>query len=353
MRNLLLLSLILAVLVSILLIYWVNKPTYVDTYADVELTKFAVKDPQKVLGRIFLVDRQNNQALFEKQEDGSWLYTNKVTGKSYRPSQNAFDNMMEAIARIQARNRVPKISVESVKLGIAKIGVKVELYDEQNNRMRTYYIGGPADASTGNFAIMEGSDIPYVVNMRNFQGTLDTRFTARERSLRDKTILSIPPKQLKFLELEYLDPDQRPFSFRIEPKGQKNYAISQLFPQGETYKKIKTDFVETYLEEYERVAAEKIIYDEALRDSILQTKTFAKIRYQLRGEDPQSVAIYPLINPDYDRGDGRRGLRQRLLRYYIYVDDAHFFLGQDLVLNELFREYKYFFEDAVPKEAQD
>jgi hypothetical protein len=189
-------------LITLLVVNYIGKKEK-DTFADVEFTQFAVENPQKNLKRIFLADRENNIALFEKQSNGSWTYTNKTTGLTYLPNPNALNNLLETIEKVRVRNRVPNPSIKSVLRGIGTIGVKVELYDMSNKKIRTYYIGGPADGGQATFAVVEGSETPYVVNIPNFAGTIDTRFTVKESALRDKAIVRHNSKDIEKMKVEY------------------------------------------------------------------------------------------------------------------------------------------------------
>jgi hypothetical protein len=350
MKRLIILLLVLIGLSTAAYFLWKGSTSssYKDTFADVEHTQFAVENAKEVLGRIFLADREGNQALFEKGDDGQWVYTNKVTGKSYRPSPNALGNLLEAIEKVRARNRVPKASKMSVLKGIGTIGVKVELYDQANKLIRTYYVGGPADAGQATFAVMDGSEIPYVVYIPSFAGTIDTRFTAKEKRLRDKSIVRLNPDKLEMVQVEYLDPMQRPYSFKLEIKSKGKYEVEALYenPYIKTTPetKVKNDHVEAYLDDFRVFGAERHIYDKNFRDSILRTSPFARVSYQLKGKELEEFSIYPLINPNFDRGDGRPGIRQKVQRYYVDVDEDHFYMAQDLVMRKALRPFDFFME---------
>lgn len=344
MKKIILLLAILLGLIFTVYWFWPKGAAYTDTFANAEHTQFAVEKAPEVLGRIFLADRAGNQALFERQPDGSWLYTNKVSGKTYRPSVSAFHNMMQTIERIRARNRVPNMSVKSVLRGIAAIGIKVELYDRSNKRIRTYYVGGPADGGQGTFAIVEGAEIPYVVYIPNFVGSIDTRYTAKEINLRDKAFVRVNSKELEMVQVEYFDPIQRPYSFKINQKGSKG-EVSPLYTTAASNAKVKQDHIDIFLKDFEIIAAEAIIYEPTIRDSILKTAPFAKVSYKTKKSvEPSSFTLYPVLNPNYDRGDGRPGVRQKITRYYIDAGDDNFLLGQELVIQKLLRPYDFFLE---------
>jgi hypothetical protein len=339
---------LLSVLLIVLGIFYFGGNYYKDTFASVEFTQFAVEQPQKTLKRIFLADRENNLALLEKQNDGSWKYTNKTSGKTYNASPNAINNLLETIEKVRVRNRVPNPSIKTVLRGIGTIGVKVELYDMNNKKIRTYYVGGPADGSQGTFAVVEGSDIPYVLNVPGFNGTIDTRFTAKEPALRDRAIVRHNTKDLESMQVEYFAPEQRPYSFKLElgvnAKVKPLYSDKE-FPQSS----LRKDYVDIYLSDFNVLSAEMILYKKELRDSIIKTPPFARVSYKYKGKNEEkTMTLYPVINSSYDRGDGMQGNRQKLIRYYVDIDEDNFFLTQDIVIQKLLRPYEFFFNNVSP-----
>jgi hypothetical protein len=345
----LLAAIVLVILLVAVAFFYFYRNTYKDTFASVEFTQFAVEKPREVLKRIFLADRENNLALLEKQKDGSWTYTNKTSGKKYNANPNAINNLLETIEKVRVRNRVPNPSIKTVLRGIGTIGIKVELYDIDERKIRTYYIGGPADGGQGTFAVVEGSEIPYVLNIPGFNGTIDTRFTAKEAALRDRAIVRHNSKDLESMQVEYFSPEQRPYSFKLELANKTMvkplYATKEL---GEN--RLRKDYVDIYLSDFNVLASEMIIYDKKVRDSIIKMPPFAKVTYKYKGKEKKNeLTLYPVINPSYDRGDGQQGNRQKLLRYYVDIDEDNFFLTQDIVMQKLLRPYEYFFDNQTVK----
>jgi hypothetical protein len=342
-RNLLIAFAALSILVIATLIVYFSRNSYKDSFASDEFTQFAVENSKEVISKIFLADKDNNQALLVKDKDGIWNYTNKVSGEKFRANPNAINNLLETIEKVRVRNRVPNPSVKSVLRGIATIGIKVELYDFNNKKIRTYYIGGPADGGQGTFAVVEGSNAPYVLNIPNFVGTVDTRFNPKENALRDRAIVRHNSKDLQNIEVEYYSPEQRPYSFKLDLS--KKTEVSPLFATQKTNKPLKKEYVDIYLDGFNVLASEMIIENPAVRDSIVKTAPFAKISYQYKSKPGiKSLTLYPLINPNSDRGDGEVGIRSKILRYYVNTDDNKFYLTQDIVMQKLLRPYEYFFD---------
>jgi len=344
MKNKILLSIFILLALATIYLLWM-KFFAKDNFAKVEFTQFAVENAKEEVTKIFLADRENNVALLEKQKDNLWSYTNVASGKKYIANPNAMNNLIETIEGIRVRNKVPQVGIKNVLRGIGTIGTKVEIYNRYNSKLRTYYIGGPADGGQGTFAVMEGSAIPYVVNIPHFAGTIDTRFNAKEPALRDRAIVRHNTADIEFMQVEYQSPEQRPYSFSIQTTP--NYSVSNLFgPQNIDNKKLRKDYVDIYLESFNVLYAEMILYNKELRDSIIRTAAFAKISYKYKNSEKiNNFTIYPVINPSYDRGDGQPGLRQKLMRYYVDVEEDKFFLTQDIVMQKLLRPYEYFFDN--------
>ena len=103
--------------------------------------------------------------------------------------------------------------------------------------------------------------------------------------------------------------------------------------------------VDTYLEDFETIFAEKILYNKPLRDSILTTRPFAIVRYKARyHNEAQTFRLYSLYNPKADRGDGQAGHRQKIQRYFVDINENNFFLAQHLVIRKILWGYSFFFK---------
>lgn len=317
------------------------------TYTNNDVSSFHIED-LSVVGKIFLADRAGNQALLTL-EKGTWMYTNPINKKRYRARPDALRNLLETITSIRARNPVSKPAVENVVKTLATTSNKIEIYDKSDNLLKTYYIGKDADEGKGTHMIMEGAERPYIVDIPSFIGSVHTRYIVSEQDWRDKAIFRVNPKQVEYIQLEYQDPSQVAFSFKITRLQEDQYEVSTL---NEQTKKIdislfNNDNAATYFEDFNNVAAEKIIKDKQLRDSIITMPPFLILSYKLKQKsEAESFRVYSIYNPGADRGDGNPGHRQKLQRYYIDIDENNFFLVQHLVFRRLLWGYEFFFRKA-------
>jgi hypothetical protein len=59
-------------------------------------------------------------------------------------------------------------------------GRKVELYNKEGKRFKTYYVGGPSNDMEGTFMMMENSNNPYVTHLQFLDGFLTDRYLIAE-----------------------------------------------------------------------------------------------------------------------------------------------------------------------------
>jgi hypothetical protein len=257
--------------------------------------------------------------------------------------------LLQTITRIRVREPVNKAAMENAVKSLASKATKVELYDKDGNQLRVYYVGAMTSGATGNLVIMQDSDQPYVGYIPNFQGTIDTRYIVEEEVLRDKAFIRVEPKDIEFIQVAYQDPIQQKESFRITQKSLGKYEVTPVYesttPQPASY--LNQANAETFFEDFDVIAAEKIIYDKMQRDTVITTNPFVILTYKASyHNEPQVLRIYSLFNPTADRGDGDPGHRQKIQRYFVDINEDNFFLTQHMVMRSLFWSYSYFFQNA-------
>lgn len=330
--------------------FWkINNPGVVkDTYSENLHTMFALANTDQV-DRVFLVDRFGNEALLERVEDLNWTYTNKVTKKKYRANPSAVYMLLETLRKVRTREPINKAAMGNAIKALASKATKVEIYDKEKNKLRAYYVGPMTNGGTGNLIIMEGAEQPYVGYIPNFQGTIDTRYITTEKDWRDKAIFRNDVEALEFVQVEYPAEIQKTQSFKLTKSSAGKFSVAPLDPSAPVYaqEQVNQDNAATYFEDFDVVAAEKIIdkKNKHIRDSIITTTPFAIITYKASyHNEAQVLRVYSLYNPTADRGDGAAGHRQKIQRYFIDIDEDNFFLGQHMVLRSMFWGYEFFFQ---------
>lgn len=301
---------------------------------------FAVEDIGQVY-KIFIADREGGRTTLERK-DGYWLYNG-----DYKARSTVMEPLLQAIQNMRIKYKPPQASVKNMVEALATQGLKVELYGKNGQKLKSYYLGGATADERGAFAIIDGAEQPYVVELPAWEGNVTVRFAHKGDEWRDKRIFSEEPENIQSVSIEY--PRQRDLSFRLEATAD-GYEAKPFF---ETTPLISRPYregsVETFLAKFESLSAEEFINNHPDRDSILQLVPFSIITLVNKQGDTTQARFYPIIPEKYISQDIKTGgiieVSSDIERYYVSLDDRDLLLAQHLVLREAFWSYGSFFQD--------
>lgn len=290
--------------------------------------------------KIFIADRKGNKTTLTRNGD-HWIYNGK-----YRARQNPVDNILDAIERIRIKFLPPKAAIPTIIKNLSSDGIKVELYQDSDTPVRTYYVGGMTNDEEGTHMIMEGSENPYVMHIPSWQGGLRARFLLKGDDWRDRGIFRENPEKVKIVTVNY--PKQKNQSFKLT-NNNGDYQVDPLYP---TTKKITKTLqkgrVEGFLYSMENVQAESFINEFAKRDSIASLLPFCSVKVERTDGSFLEADFHPLFHYN---GDGnivrdKYGTAEApvIERYHVNTSDGDFILGQHRNFKKLFWAYESFYE---------
>jgi hypothetical protein len=255
-------------LVVILLIaaIWLFMSRKDSTISD-ELREFAVKDTASIT-RIFMADKSGMKVDLVKQDDGSWQVNKKFTA---RP--DAIVNLLSTIRNVEVRSPVAKAAYNNVIKSLAAKGVKIEIYN-QDDQVRVYYVGGPTQDQMGTFMYIENSTVPFITHIPGFDGYLTPRYIVNESDWKMKVVFRHAPDQIKSLIV--VDRERPAFGFKIE-KNDDNFHVFD--SQGKVVPDVSQDKVIDYLNSYRSLnyEMEERSLNASQKDSLLKTTPFRTI----------------------------------------------------------------------------
>ena len=111
----------------------------------------------------------------------------------------------------------PQAAVPQAVKDLAAHGIKVELYDRNNEKLKAYYVGGMTSNERGTYMIMEEAEQPYVMHIPSWEGGLRVRYWLSDMDWEDRTIFGYKPEEINSVSVEY--PRQKNKSFKLEQKG--------------------------------------------------------------------------------------------------------------------------------------
>lgn len=246
---------------------------------------FAVKDIHSI-SKIFLASRSKNPILLEKI-NGVWMVNNK-----YKAAENPLKNLLHTLRDIRMQSIPSKGHVKSIMEGIAVYGIKVELYDSDGKKIKTFYIGGTTQQEYGTYFFMEHGTQPYIMEIPHFAGNLRERFDLDEMDWRDKTVFDFTFTRVESIQLDY--PLQSDSGFRIV-KEENEYGIYSPSNNNSKKKLMANQEFKNYLNHFENIGAEAIQNDHPIKKEIAKLQPYCIISVQLTGQSSATTyRFYPI-----------------------------------------------------------
>ena len=328
---------VLVLLLAVFLIlglgaYYLSSENEVKTSLIDEDWKFAVEDIDAI-ERVFIANREGKKVDIKRNGD-EWIYNDR-----WKARQNAVDNLLSTITRVDLRERPNKAAISQIVNGIASQGVKVEVYGKDNVALKKYYVGGMTFDERGTHMIMDGSDNPYIVHLPYWEGNLRSRYFMDDKNWRDKTVFSFEPNEIQSLSMDY--PKNRSNSFAINRQGE-NWNVEPLYKG--TRKKttsVDIDAIDEYLAYYKSLGAEAIENDFEKRDSVTAITPFCIVKIEKTNGTKKVVNIHPL---DYTFAEPGESTEYERYLADMNNKDKDLLLIQHIVFQKIFWGYEYFFK---------
>ncbi len=306
--------------------------------------KLAVKDTNDI-GKVFMADRYGNQAILERKGDG-WMYTNKANGLESVANDESISLLLKSLSEIRIRSKVPRNAEQTAVREMSGESTKIEVYSTSGKLLRTYYVGRNAVNDIGSYTMVEGEEIVYISFIPGEPGELMPRFSALERTWRDKKLFRYK-KTPKSIKLEYLLPGQEQYGLLASREGE-SYSVKPLNPSANF---AAADFqellVKDYFTLYRSIGAETIVDDKFRRDSlVLSSKPFCKISV-VDHEGKLKTAQFNALEMDPIRDDGIVSVRGQIQRFVVLVNEGeNVMVMQQRVVGKLFQSAGYFYGKA-------
>jgi hypothetical protein len=216
---------------------------------------------------------------------------------------------------------------------LATRNTKVEVY-HQKKLLKTIYVGGPTQDQMGTFMMLEGSSVPFVVDIPGFTGYLTTRFFVEEKAWRSTEIFKYNFNDIKAISVD--NPDIPNASFRLLNSGNNQYSV--LSPAGNVLPGIiDTVGVRFYISQFEKVNFEFFAdsIPQRTRDSLLAAKPYRKLTLEDKAGKIRKITAW--LRPANGKVDAEgNSLVWDDERMWALVDEHSWVVIQFYVFNSLF-----------------
>ena len=164
-------------------------------------TKIVVENLNDIQ-KIFLVDMKGNEITLKK-DGNKWLLNDSLL-----PRTDALQNILDAINAQTATQAVAKPAQSFVLKDLSTEGIKVEVYNPQNKKIRSFYVGGQTLDGSGTYMLNDGTNEPYIYQIPGFPYALTSRYFTNLEDWRSRSALDFADSTIKKIEVKYtLFPD--------------------------------------------------------------------------------------------------------------------------------------------------
>ncbi len=282
--------------------------------------------------KVFIADRDGQTVTIERNGN-HWIYNDKYVA---RP--NAVDLVLDVLKRVRLKYRAPKAAIPHAVKYMASQGVKVEVYNEKNENIRTMYVGGTTPDERGTYMMLEGGETPHVMYLPAWEGSIRGRFFFGDDKWRDKTVFAETHETITELSVDY--PEQQKQSFKIK-RSNDGFDVEPLYKETPAITApVNQDLVEIYLDGFTRLGAEGFENDNPQVDSIAAQTPFSVVSLTNSKGENKMIRVFPLMKRDSNNMIIKN---EKVERFIVQNQDDDAYLIQQVVFGKIFRPYTSFF----------
>lgn len=296
---------------------------------------FTIEDTAAI-HQIYMV-RTNGEAVRLTRTKDGWLLNNK-----YPAHLSTINILLKTLKLQEAQYPVPEQAHNGVVKSMAGNSVKVEVYDAQLKRIRTFYVGSENQKVNGTFMLMEGAEQAYVVSQKAFDGYLSPIYSTHEDDWRSKNIFHFTPDLIRSIATNY--PEMPQYSFTIE-----NGQTPKVLADAKTIKgrPLQMKRVQSYLKFFDNINCEGYLNGFPNIDSIIShTPKACTIKLIATNGKEQMIDIYymPINKRSKNLALPNPGYYDQERFYAVFNNFKDTAIVQNQTFDKLMRNAAEFFE---------
>ncbi|MCB9261221.1 MAG: DUF4340 domain-containing protein [Flavobacteriales bacterium] len=245
---------------------------------------FYIENPDKV-EMIFMTNLLGDKQIFlKKSADGNW-----TVNDSFPANKKEVDFLLNGtMAKLRTTGPVPNAAKQNIIKAMAIDGIKVEIYENGKNPIKTYIVGGTTPSLLGTYFKNEGNVDPKIVAIPGEEGFVNIRYSLDLDNWISRTIFD--SKRLDIEEVEVIYGETPLHGFKMVQNSDGNIDFTaEKFDE----KMLNGAAVKSYLNNFELKNFEGFIYaNDSLKDSLLKTTPYCTIRLKSKNRGVDELKFY-------------------------------------------------------------
>lgn len=187
-----------------------------------EKVEVAIADTASI-NMVIFTRPSGEKATIEKNSNGIWLYNRSFEARKY-----LMDLLFTGLSRMQVKREVSESVRQNTLKAITSEGYLIKIaFSNGRNQQEFYLAANPADPNSTLY-MEKGSEIPYIVLVPGFEGSLSNLFALKKGEWRDKELFVSSPENLQLIKLSYPDFPGQSFEIRYNPNGFSVEGVTQI-----------------------------------------------------------------------------------------------------------------------------
>ena len=276
-----------------------------------------------------MVDKASNQVLLERKQ-GFWTVNN-----NHAVRKDAIDVLLETMYRLEIKTPVAKKNKDYVIKSLSTDHIKVEIYEDDNDLVKTYYVGGSTPNKEGTYMILEESSMPFIMHIRGFSGFLTSRYFTDETIWRDQKIFRYNFNDIASVELKDFKNENN--SFKILNLGDNQYQLQD--KDKKIIENVDIISLKSYVASFKNINFEAVAHKLTTekRDSILSSNPIYDLSVVNKKGEKKSMKAFVRQNIGSLLDENAKPYEHDINRLYGHLEGSEeIFIIQYFVFDPLF-----------------
>jgi len=135
-------------------------------------SEFHIRDTASI-SKIFMVDKQNRSITLQRS-GATWKVMSE--GQEFPARMDAVKLLLYTLHTMRVKMPVAISAQEEILRRMSGRSIKVEIYSPKRH-IKTFFVGGVTQDNLGTYMLLEGAEVPFVVEIPGFRGFIASRFS--------------------------------------------------------------------------------------------------------------------------------------------------------------------------------